>query len=104
MYYQVATKLVVLNGTAYTQAVSMEGANAILAEYANFGGGSGSIVAEIGNDLENWGTFGTQGSFGGGTYGTFFAQNIPARYVRLRFMSAAANNLLIGAGINTTQL
>ncbi len=56
MYYQVATKLyVVSGGTAYLQAVSMEGANAAFAEFTNYAAGTASVFIEPGNDLREIG-------------------------------------------------
>lgn len=103
MYFQVAGKMFVASGgTAYTQAVSMEGANAALAEFTNFAAGTATVTFEGGNDLENWGTVpDSSGTTVGPAYGTAKASAVATRYVRLRVVAATAGAIL-GAGINTS--
>lgn len=103
MYYQVATKLyVVSGGTAYLQAVSMEGANAAFAEFTNYAAGTASVFIEPGNDLENWSTAAGSGTAAGAVFGTAKATGVASRYVRLR-VEAASGAVILGAGINTSQ-
>lgn len=102
MYYEVASKMVVVSGTAYTQAVSMEGANAVMVEMTNFGGAAGTATIQEGNDLENWSTTGT-GAIPASGYGTVKGTAIASRYVRLMIV-AGATPVILGAGINTKSL
>jgi hypothetical protein len=104
MYYEVANKLYIASGgTAYLQAVSMEGANAALAEFTNFvSGGTVTVFIEPGNDLENWSSAAGSGSVVGAIYGTAKATAVASRFVRLRIEAAAAAAIL-GAGVYTSQ-
>jgi hypothetical protein len=106
MYYEVASKMVIVSAaTSFSQAVSMDGANAFLAEFTNFGTGAGTLFAEIGNDLENWGTILSSAVIGtANPYGTLQGTQIAARYVRLRVAAASGPPIILGAGINTAAL
>jgi hypothetical protein len=103
MYYEVASKLyIAAGGTAYLQAVSMEGANTAFAEFTNFASGTATVFIEPGNDLQNWSTAAGSGSAVGAVFGTAKATAVPSRYVRLR-VEAATNPVILAAGINTSQ-
>jgi hypothetical protein len=110
MYFEVANKLyVAASGTAYSQAISMEGANSVQVNFTAFSG-TGTIAVEEGSDLENWSnslgtTTPTSGTaFAGSKYDTFKCTPIAARYVRLRYTSPAGGAAVIGVGVNTASL
>ena len=105
MYYTVASKMVIAaSATAFTQAVSMDGANAFMAEFTNFAAGNGTLYAVVGNDLENWGTLSGTMAIGAATYGTLAGTQIAAKFMRLRIQAAAGNPIILGSGINTAAL
>lgn len=107
MYFEVASKLYIgTNATAYSQAISMEGANSVQVNFTAFSG-TAVITVEEGNDLENWSaTYGTitgTNTFSAATYNTFKCTPIAARYVRLKY-AAGSTAPVIGVGINTSSL
>jgi hypothetical protein len=103
MYYQVANKLYIASGgTAYLQAVSMEGENTAFAEFTNFAAGTANVFIEPGNDLDNWSAAAGSGSAAGAVYGTAKATAVASRFVRLR-VEAASNAVILGAGVYTSQ-
>jgi hypothetical protein len=108
MYYDVASKLVVSGDQTrqYSQAVSMAGANAVLinATVLNITGGTLTLMAEEGNDLENWGTLSGQIAFTAGTYNTLKITDIAGQYVRLKYVQSGAFSTVLAAGVNTAQL
>ena len=109
MYTQVASKLHVPTGTpCYSQAVSMEGGNAIGVELTVFndGGGAGVTVAyEVSNDLENWDNGATLlSSIGVGyDYQSVSSPSMASRYVRLVY-NAEEQDCIVAAGINVMNL
>lgn len=107
MYFEVASKLYIgTNATAYSQAISMEGANSVQINYTAFSG-VGTITLEEGNDLENWSTsFGTltgTNTFGSAAYNTLKYTPIASRYVRLKYVAGGTAPVL-GVGVNTASL
>jgi hypothetical protein len=123
MYSQVEQKLLVNYDTpAYSQAVSMAGANGVMIEATCFNytvtGGTNPklrITVEHGNDLQNWENLsGTTASklidFTAMGYGTAQIDSIASQYVRLKLeyetdsAAISAGKAVIAAGINTGNL
>ena len=110
MYFQVATKMAVVFGTdGFTQAVSMEGANAVILDGTLFakGGGNTTVTLQGSNDMENWSTTGFTGgsvAFTALGYMDGDASTIAYRYVRLKINHATSGTAIIALGINTAQL
>ena len=120
MYSQVEQKLYVTEAAAaYSQAVSMAGANGVLVEatcfnYTISGGDSLRISVEESNDLQNWedisGTAAERIDFTGIGYDTAQVGSIAAQYVRLKIEFWAAETpvtsgeAVVAAGIHTGNL
>ena len=110
MYFLVATKMAVAFGTdGFTQAVSMEGANAVMIEATLFakGGGSTTVTLQGCNDMENWGTTGLTSesmAFTALGYMDTVGSTIAYRYVRLKVSQATSGTGIIALGIDTAQL
>lgn len=113
MYFKIASNLTQNSaGTAYSQAFSMDGANAV--NIANVAmQGSGYFQMQEGNDLENWNNVSTNMSFTGGTAqfnspGTAFnvlkstAPNVTGRYGRIVYVFGSAG--VVSTDVNTSSL
>jgi hypothetical protein len=111
MYIQVASKLSVVTGVAsYSQAVSMDGANAVMFDITVFSvvasSGTLTIQLEESNDLQNW----AEVTSASETFATVtgwkrkVATGIAAAYVRLKFSFTTNGPYIVGAGINTALL
>lgn len=100
MRHSVARKLFVADsGTAFSEAFSLEVANAIRADFTNFAAGTVGVFVEVGNDLDGWTEVaGALGIAVGPGYGTVKAIGLAAQYVRLR-IEAGGGSVIIGAGI-----
>jgi hypothetical protein len=106
MYFEVANRLYIgASGTAYSQAVSMDGANAVQVDFTAFSG-AGTVTVEEGNDLENWsapsGTPTGTNDYSSAIFRSFKYTSIASRYVRLKYVATSAS--VLGAGINTASL
>lgn len=112
MYYTLANKLVVASsGTVFSQAISMDGANAVQVEFTGLNvsaTGTVTLTAQEGNDLENWSNLttpsGTTVSTNATPYNTFKVASIASRYVRVQFVCNGFGPAVIAAGINTASL
>ena len=113
MYYQVASKLVLVRADTetpqYSQAVNMAGGNGLLVEATAFNqaGGNTVITIEQSNDLENWSNLSpsTTGTLTGSMdYTTIQAGSIAAQYVRLKYSQLSAGTAVVAAGIDVADL
>ncbi len=112
MYSEVADKLVVTEGTlAYSQAVSMQGANQLLFNVvvvAISGTAVLIVTLEEGNDLENWSQVTSTGELDIVGYSTEqTASGISSAYVRLRYEASqggGSDKIIVEAGIDTADL
>lgn len=109
MYYTLATKMVVASSTSgYSQAVSMEGANAARYDLTIFNlGGAASlqVIMEGSNDLQNWATLESFSAHT--TLGAFTDDTTAISYahVRLKFTAGASGTgPIFACGLNTTHL
>lgn len=110
MYFKIASNLTQNSaGTAYSQAFSMDGANAV--NIANVAmQGSGTFQLQEGNDLENWTAVTT--AMTGGTFnatgGTAFnvlkstAPNVTGKYGRVQYIFASSG--VVSTDVNTNSL
>jgi hypothetical protein len=111
MYTQVASKLVLEAEDAavqYSQAVSMNGGNAIFVEVTVFNQGSTDVVEvmpEVGNDLQNWQDTSSV-PITGVDYKTKQLTGIAAQYVRLKYLrgESPSQKAVVAAGINVANL
>lgn len=111
MYYRVANNLKVTSANPeFTQAVPMNGDNAVFAEVAVLTTGTVRVEIQIGNDLETWFDSGVAGVSIVGpdvqpikvpSAGTTLIQ---ARYMRLKLTLTTGTTALIAAGVNTAKL
>ena len=110
MHTQVASRLVVTSSAKqYTQAVSMDGGNAIYVDVTAFTvtGGTVRITVQEGNDLDNWTTLTGTGStldLTAAGYGTLTRTAIAAQYVRLQIEQVTSGTGVLAAGINVSNL
>lgn len=109
MYTQVASKQVVVFGTVeFSQAVSMEGGNAVQFEVTCFAKGTGDLSVQLqgSNDLQNWDDFGTAVACDAVGYFSNAAaiDAIAYQYVRLEYTQATAGTGIVAAGINVANL
>lgn len=111
MYTQVASKLDVVTDAKYSQAVSMEGANAVQMEATvfNIKGTSAELTISLqgSNDLQNWDTLGAfDSTFADIGYATKKLTGIANAYVRLKYemTTGTSPQAIVGAGINTANL
>ena len=106
MYTQLARNVHVGTAEQFSQAVSMEGANAIAfnATVMAFSGGTLTIQLQVSNDLENWFdvTSGTQ-TYTGVGYKRKRLTDIAEAYARLSY-SLDDDYAVISVGINTADL
>ena len=116
MYVEVASKLAVVGGSnspAYSQAVSMEGANAVQVDVTIFNNDATTeefdVRLEGSNDLQNWEATSNPLAidFNGGSkgYATDQAEGIGYAYVRLKYSwVSGSSTIILAAGINTAEL
>lgn len=110
MYSELASRLAVVSGTdGFSQAVSMDGANAVQIECTLFAKGAGNVTATLqgSNDLENWDSSGiTNGvvTLAGVGYATAQGTAIAYRFVRLKYTQVTSGTAILSAGINTAPL
>lgn len=108
MYTQVATQLVVTTTAAvFSQAVSMEGANAVQVSLTAFNLNSATITVQLqeSNDLQNWADVsGASFTVSSAYYGTNKTTGIASAYVRLKYTIATGGPAVLSAGINTALL
>ena len=95
--------------TLYTQAVSMQGANAALVSFviSTLGGSSGlTPTLEGSNDMENWSTITgyTQITSAGYQVASSTSTAIAWQYVRLKLAAAAGGTIITSATISTASL
>lgn len=107
-YTKLADHLAVTSTTSYSQAVSMNGANAVQVDvvYSSRTASQTVDVAVQGsNDLENWAAVTTSG---GGALGLGFAtptaSGIAWQYVRLSYTLSTTGTGFLSAGLSTAQL
>ncbi|MBK9387360.1 MAG: hypothetical protein IPN34_21305 [Planctomycetes bacterium] len=111
MHHSVAERLVVASsGTQYSEAVSMEGANAVYYDLVVYNIGTlASVKSRIqeSDDLDNWYEVADSADntvFVAG-YSAKRVTSITSAYVRLRFTGGSGSgNAILGAGINTASL
>lgn len=111
MHHQVADRFVVPSGdTRFTEAVPMEGANAVYFDAVIFNlGGLANVTARLqqSDDLENWyeSADTADKTFSNVGYGAERVTLINSAYVRLRFTGGSSgSNAILSAGINTAKL
>ena len=115
MYQILATKMALATTSEVTQAVSMQGANAVTVDITVFAGTVSALALQGSNDLENWTNLNTSmitsGTIGAGVAcylpgsSTSFAGAqlaVSTQYVRLKITSSAAT--VVACGINTALL
>ena len=105
MYNQVGSKCAVpsTGGDAYSQAVSMAGANAVEVECTifNLGGATSlSITVQQSNDLQNWSNVGSSTTAVLG-FTRLSQSSIAGQYVRLLYRVVGTGTIIMAAGINT---
>jgi hypothetical protein len=106
---QLVDNISVINDFSYSQAVNMNGANAIqvtLVVTAD-GGTTVSLVPQGSNDLSNWTNITVGGAWAGLGAGAKFpaaATGIAYQYVRISFKTAAAGPLVCSAYLCTSFL
>ena len=107
MYTQLARNVHVTNKAQVSQAVSMEGANAIVftATVMEYTAGTLTIQLQVSNDLENWiDMLGASRTYTAVGYGKNKVTDISDAYVRLKYSFATDENAIVSAGINTADL
>lgn len=95
--------------TLYTQAVSMQGANAAMVSFVIFtlGGSSGlTPTLEGSNDMANWTTITTYSAIASSGYqvASSTSTGIAWQYVRLKLAAAAGGTVITSALISTALL
>jgi hypothetical protein len=96
----------------YSQAVSMQGGNAVFVEVTVFNQGSAdnvTVTPQLGNDLENWedngGVSPLVAQVTGVDYDTVQVTGIAAQYVRLKYTRTTADAVaVVAAGLNVANL
>ena len=113
MYYRVANQLVVVQGTdAFTQAVSMNGANQVLfdvvvVELVDSVDTALIVTLQEGNDLDNWkDVVSTPSITEVGYTSKQSVSGISAQYVRLNFSMPGVDGgmAVVAAGIDVADL
>ena len=112
MYVQVASKQVVTDSAdCFSEAVSMEGANAIQVGVTVFANETTTtaneltVSAEGSNDLQNWSSLSGSISFNNGLIGyqTTAITSVAYQYVRLKYtVDESGKMAVMAAGINTS--
>lgn len=109
---QLVDNIAVTTAAVYSQAVNMNGANAVQPTVVviNAGGTTLNLALEGSNDLSNWSSITVGASWSGLTVG-YGAPATPAaqtgiafQYVRLKFTAAASGPLVCSAYLTTAQL
>lgn len=108
---QLADNIVVTTTAVYSQAVNMNGANAVqpTVVVTSAGGTTLSLALEGSNDLSNWSsiTVGANWTAIGAGYASpqpATVTGIAFQYVRLKFTAAASGPLVCSAYLTTAQL
>jgi hypothetical protein len=109
MYTSVTSKAYVPFGTAqYSQAVSMDGANAVNVEATAFAvtGGELTVAVQGSNDLDNWEDVSAAAIIfsGPGADDSGAITGIGFAYVRLGYSVADSGAAIVAAGIETANL
>lgn len=96
------------SSTAYTQAVSMQGANAVVATFVVFtlGGSSGLTPSLQGsNDMANWSSISTYSQITSAGYSAASnSTSIAFQYVRLALTAASGGTVIVTADVSTADL
>lgn len=97
------------SSTLYTQALSMQGANAALATFVIFTlGGSSSLTPTLegSNDMENWTTITAYSAITAAGYqvASSTSTGIVWQYVRLKMVAASGGTIVTTATIATASL
>jgi hypothetical protein len=114
MYQILATKMAVTTTAEVTQAIAMQGANAIVVDITVFSGTveSDDLFLQGSNDLENWTNLGAVLSDADLAAGAYYLprassaftgprKEVATQYVRLRLKSASGT-AFVACGINTS--
>jgi hypothetical protein len=112
MYQQVASKLYVQVGhDQFSQAVSMDGANAVMFEVTAISSSGASPLLTVqlqeSNDLQNWeDVSGAQVAnlSAPGYDSDSTAADVAAAYVRLKYTISEGDDFTVASGINTANL
>lgn len=97
------------SSTSYTQAVSMQSANAVLCSFVIFSlGGSASLTPTLegSNDMENWSTIVAYDAITTAGYAPASATtgSIAWQYVRLKLVAGAGGTIITTADVSTASL
>lgn len=83
-----------------SQAVSMEGANAVEVQYTAWNGGAITIEIQGSNDLENWHVLATPVGAQTTSTGNGSATGITCAYIRIRITEAGGvSGIIVCAGV-----
>lgn len=107
MYHQLATRAVVTDAAeATSRAVSLDGGNAayVSMEATTFGPTALQVIADVGNDLQNWSPAGTLTLDAVGFKSTTFG-GLATAFVRLRYrVSVGTGTVVLSGGLDTRRL
>ncbi len=106
MYTQLGRNVFLTNSDQVSQAVSMDGKNAVVfnATVMSITGGTLTIQLQISNDLENWVDMTSANkSYTAIGYGKKKVTAIGEAYVRLKYSFSVDEEAVIAAGINTAK-